>query len=114
MQPELFAGTIGENIDPFGKYTEDELQIALCRAQGLSERDVDAPKRHLQLSKMIASQGSNISAGERQVVALARAIVRNSKLLLMDEATSSIGQLGFLPAASWSALTRSQIHCSTI
>ena len=92
-QPELFAGTIWQNLDPFGKHSEEDLRRALLNAQGLDDEDDEPSKERLTLETQVSSRGGNLSAGQRQVIALARAIVRKSKILFMDEATSSIGQL---------------------
>lgn len=46
---------------------------------------------HINLDTIVESGGTNFSLGERQIIALARAIVRRSKLLILDEATASIG-----------------------
>ncbi len=82
-QPELFAGDIRQNLDPFSQYTEAELNRALLSAQGLSETDPRA-RDGMKLDTRISGDG-DLSAGERQIIALARAIVRKSKLLIMDE-----------------------------
>ncbi len=82
-QPELFAGDIQQNLDPFSQYTEAELNRALLSAQGLSETDPRA-RDSMKLDTRISGDG-DLSAGERQIIALARAIVRKSKLLIMDE-----------------------------
>lgn len=91
-QPELFAGTIWENLDPFGKHGKDDLHRALLSAQGIDDEVDDMSKDRLTLETLVSSRGGNLSAGQRQVIALARAIVRKSRILFMDEATSSIGQ----------------------
>ncbi|TFK86638.1 P-loop containing nucleoside triphosphate hydrolase protein [Polyporus arcularius HHB13444] len=88
QNPELFAGDIRQNLDPFSQYAEAELTRALLSAQGLSENDPRA-RDGMKLDTRISGDG-DLSAGERQIIALARAIVRKSKLLIMDEATSSI------------------------
>ncbi|KAI0752922.1 P-loop containing nucleoside triphosphate hydrolase protein [Daedaleopsis nitida] len=89
QNPELFAGTIRQNLDPFSQYDTDELETALLSAQGLDTETGHLVEDRIHLNKTISGDG-DLSAGERQIVALARAIVRKSKLLIMDEATSSI------------------------
>ncbi|KAJ6584918.1 multidrug resistance-associated ABC transporter [Mycena capillaripes] len=87
--PELLGGTLRRNLDPFKAHDDSVLNDAL-RAAGLFSLQTDGDKNNITLDSLISSGGSNLSLGERQVVALARAIVRGSKLLILDEATSAI------------------------
>ncbi|KAJ6584840.1 multidrug resistance-associated ABC transporter [Mycena capillaripes] len=87
--PELLGGTLRRNLDPFEAHEDSVLNAAL-RAAGLFSLQTDGDKNNITLDSIISSEGSNLSLGERQVVALARAIVRGSKLLILDEATSAI------------------------
>ncbi|TFK76836.1 P-loop containing nucleoside triphosphate hydrolase protein [Pluteus cervinus] len=87
--PELMSGSLRYNLDPFEQFEDAELNDAL-RAAGLSSLQNDWHGNRLTLDSAIASGGGNLSVGQRQVFALARAIVRGSKLLIMDEATSAI------------------------
>ncbi|KAJ6512183.1 multidrug resistance-associated ABC transporter [Mycena vitilis] len=87
--PELLAGSLRGNLDPFGAHEDSVLNDAL-RAAGLFSIQKDGDKSSITLDSIISSAGGNLSLGERQVVALARAIVRGSKLLILDEATSAI------------------------
>ncbi|KAI0686602.1 P-loop containing nucleoside triphosphate hydrolase protein [Earliella scabrosa] len=88
QNPELFAGTVRQNLDPFSQYEDHELESALLSAQGLNVETGLMVEDRIRLDKTIS--GDDLSAGERQIIALARAIARKSKLLIMDEATSSI------------------------
>ncbi|VDC01970.1 unnamed protein product [Peniophora sp. CBMAI 1063] len=88
--PELLSGTLRENLDLFGEHDDATLNAAL-RASGLFslQKDNDEDNR-ITLDSQISSGGGNLSIGQRQILALARALVRGSKLLILDEATSSI------------------------
>ena len=85
----LFTGTVRSNLDPFGEHTDHECWDALERCH-IASRDNSSPSRRINsLSTPISPSGS-LSAGERQLVALARAILRGSQVIIMDEATSQI------------------------
>ena len=85
-QPELLSGTLRENLDPFGAHDDAVLNDAL-RAAGLFSLQGEGGEGRITLDSLIASGGGNLSVGQRQILALARAIVRQSKLLILDEGT---------------------------
>jgi len=85
----LFSGTIRSNLDPFGEHTDLECWDVLerCHLTTLLNRTLE--KGNLTLDMPI-SQGGSLSAGERQLMALARAVLRRTSIIIMDEATSQI------------------------
>ncbi|KAF7296041.1 p-loop containing nucleoside triphosphate hydrolase protein [Mycena kentingensis (nom. inval.)] len=87
--PDLLCGTLRHNLDPFSEYDDAVLNNAL-RSAGLSALQDENSETQLSLDTEISGGGGNISFGERQIIALARAIIRESKLLILDEATSGI------------------------
>ncbi|CAF3792548.1 unnamed protein product [Rotaria sordida] len=84
--PVLFCGTLRYNIDPFAQYSDEECLTALEAVQ-LKQLVCNHPDR---LSQLVAESGSNLSAGERQLICVARAILKRSHILLIDEATANV------------------------
>jgi len=85
----LFSGTVRSNLDPFEQYSNVECLDVLrrCHLTALLER------RHRAASNILdmpIDRGSSLSAGEKQLMALARAILRRTSVIIMDEATSQI------------------------
>ncbi|OBZ72651.1 ATP-dependent bile acid permease [Grifola frondosa] len=88
----LFSGTIRSNLDPFEEHSDEECREVLERCHLTSVLKQSASESEgveLSLDMPISQMGS-LSAGERQLVALARAVLRRSNVVIMDEATSQI------------------------
>ncbi|KAI5952286.1 hypothetical protein KGF54_003152 [Candida jiufengensis] len=92
QDPVLFQGTIRKNLDPFNEHLDGTLWRALYRS-GLIDKDqlYNCHESHkFHLDQFVDDEGSNFSLGEKQLITLARALIRDCKILILDEASSAV------------------------
>ncbi|KAI4659604.1 uncharacterized protein J4E79_006139 [Alternaria viburni] len=91
QDPTLFKGTIRSNLDPFHEHSDLELWSALRQADLVSnDQTMEDHSARIHLDSVVEEEGLNFSLGQRQLMALARALVRGSQIIVCDEATSSV------------------------